>query len=173
MKQLEMKHTALILSSCSWSCCTFRKFIIRWLYPQCFPCSTLYNQQFIFLSLKKKTQQQQNPQLQRKKRGRKYKQKWLKICFIASSPWKKKKNQMLSFLCIPANFCWSTALFYHRSFPLCCISFLFTVFIFPVIFFLFPCLSCTRFPVKGSHTWQFRNKRFNKQIFIFLAEWKL
>lgn len=92
MKQLEMKHTALILSSCSWSCCTFRKFIIRWLYPQCFPCSTLYNQQFIFLSLKKKTQQQQNPQLQRKKRGRKYKQEWLKICFIASSPCKKKKK---------------------------------------------------------------------------------
>lgn len=54
MKQLEMKHTALILSSCSWSCCTFRKFIIRWLYPQCFPCSSLYNQQFIFLSLGKK-----------------------------------------------------------------------------------------------------------------------
>lgn len=80
MKQLEMKHTALILSSCSWSCCTFRKFIIRWLYPQCFPCSTLYNQQFIFLSLGKNTpttkNQQQNPQLQRKKRGRKYKQEW-------------------------------------------------------------------------------------------------
>lgn len=92
MKQLEMKHTALILSSCSWSCCTFRKFIIRWLYPQCFPCSTLYNQQFIFLSLKKKTQQQQNPQLQRKKRGRKYKQEWLKICLIASCPCKKKKK---------------------------------------------------------------------------------
>lgn len=134
MKQLEMKHTALILSSCSWSCCTFRKFIIRWLYPQCFPCSSLYNQQFIFLSLEKKTQQQ-NPQLQRKKRGRKYKQEWLEICLIASSPCKKRINQMLSFLHIPANFCWSIALFYHSSFPLCCTSFLFTVFIFPVNFF--------------------------------------
>lgn len=57
MKQLEMKHTMLILSSCSWSCCTLRKFIIRWLYPQCFPCSSLCYLSS-FLPLKNKQQQQ-------------------------------------------------------------------------------------------------------------------
>lgn len=136
MKQLEMKHTAVILSSCSWSCCTFRKFIIRWLYPQCFPCSTLYNQQFIFLSLGKNT-----PTTKTNNKTHNYKEKRggentsrNEICIMDSFPCKKRINQMLSFLHIPANFCWSIALFYHSSFPLCCISFLFTVFIFPLIF---------------------------------------
>ena len=37
VEQLEVRPTVLITSSCCWSNCTFRKFIIRWLYPLSFP----------------------------------------------------------------------------------------------------------------------------------------
>lgn len=138
-----MKHTALILSSCSWSCCTFRKFIIRWLYPQCFPCSTLYNQQSIFFLVFKKKKR-----LQRKKWGRKHKQELLKMCLIVSSHCKEKKSDVIS--AHTSKLLLIHCPFQSQHFPLCHISFLFTAFILPVIFsfslsVMHP-LSCKRQP---------------------------
>lgn len=118
MKQLEMKHTMLILSSCSWSCCTLRKFIIRWLYPQCFPCSSLCYLSS-FLPLKNKQQQQRKAYKGRSggenasRNNFKYAE-WL----LPAAKKKKKKNQMLSFLHTAANLSCSIALFYHSIFPI-------------------------------------------------------
>lgn len=116
MKQLEMKHTMLILSSCSWSCCTLRKFIIRWLYPQCFPCSSLcYLSSFLPL----KNKQQQRKAYKGRSGGENASRNNFKYAeWLLPAAKKKKKNQMLSFLHTAANLSCSIALFYHSIFPI-------------------------------------------------------